>query len=117
MKIGLPKDKAIYLLEKRIRELDHFDFEPEAWKSKAQTDVEVIFGYGSKVTDLSFLMLYQPNGKLKAKRLLEGYIETINDHIITPVPNSTKSNSNQESFNDRAALTKKEEVDVLRLQL
>jgi Fe2+ transport system protein B len=119
--INIEKSKAIALLNKRIQELDNYDYDPQAWRSKVQSDVTTIFGAGQKVIDIISLTLDTPysgvkqqlmqEDKIKAKKMLEGFIESINDHIADTVVSDGKHNL----FNNKIELLQKDE-DIQKLK-
>lgn len=44
MKLLIDKDKAISILQDRIREVSSYNFDPQVWKDRTRLDVQYIFG-------------------------------------------------------------------------
>ena len=82
-------DQAISILQDRIREVDSFNFDPQVWKNRTRLDVQQIFGQVCEqwiqVGQLNFDTFITSEkqktlaeGKVRAKKLLQSYIEYIN---------------------------------------
>lgn len=83
------KDQAIGILQDRIREVSSYNFDPKVWKDRTQLDVQQIFGryceQWLQVGQLHFDTFIVSEkakklaeGKATAIRLLQSYIEYIN---------------------------------------
>lgn len=90
MELLIPKDKAIKILQDRLAEINHFDFNPKAWKSKTENDLQEIFKFGLQwlqISNISFdtFITAEKNkalneGKDTARKLIASYIEFIQEH-------------------------------------
>lgn len=91
MRLNIPEHKAIEFLQNRIRELDSFNFQPKAWKSKTENDLKEIFSVGDtkwlQISGINFNTLVDSKkaevlreGKAQAKQLLESYVELIKNY-------------------------------------
>ncbi|AOW16429.1 hypothetical protein LPB03_02625 [Polaribacter vadi] len=91
MKLQIPKEQAIARLEKRILEINSYEFEPEVWKGATEEDLQYIFG----ALDLKWLKIRQikfttvvpsakqdvlENGKKQADGFLKVFIEQIEEY-------------------------------------
>lgn len=91
MRLLIPKDKAIQILQDRISGLNVYDFNAEAWKERTVLDLKEIFPIGSTqylkiqflrfdtyvVADKHKVML---EAKKTAEQVLKSYIEFINEY-------------------------------------
>ena len=92
MKLNVPKEKAIKILERRLSEIDKFDFEPNSWKNKTKNDIMEIFNDLTKSFQVGFINFNTPlkdsklkileKGKKEARELIKSYIQSINDYHI-----------------------------------
>lgn len=89
--IKIPHNRAIQLLEARLKALDSFGIDLEAFKNRLKIDVEGIFGRGStqsiSVIGLNTLHFDKPENIAKCKttfrQTIQGWIDYIKDfHII-----------------------------------
>jgi hypothetical protein len=91
MKILIPKDKAIQILQDRISGLNVYDFNAEAWKERTVLDLKEIFPLDStqylKIQFLRFDTYIVANkyevmsdAKRTAEQVLKSYIEFINEY-------------------------------------
>lgn len=91
MKLLIPKEKAIQILQDRISGLYAYDFNPEAWKERTVLDLKEIFPIGStQYLKIQFLRFdtYVVADKHKvmleaqktAEQVLKSYIEFINEY-------------------------------------
>lgn len=91
MKLQIDKDKAIKILEDRLRDLNSFDFDSKVWKDRTILDLKQIFGQHSdqwlQVSSIHFDTFVTADkqkklleGKATAKKLLSSYIDFINEH-------------------------------------
>jgi hypothetical protein len=91
MKLLIPKDKAIQILQDRISGLHANDFNAEAWKERTVLDLKEIFPRGStqylKIQFLrfdTFVVADKRKVMLEAKKtaiqILKSYIEFINEY-------------------------------------
>lgn len=91
MKLLIPKEKAIQILQDRISGLYVYDFNPEAWKERTVLDLKEIFPLGStQYLKIQFLRFdtYVVADKHKvmleaqktAEQVLKSYIEFINEY-------------------------------------
>lgn len=91
MKLLIPKDKAIQILQDRIAGIYAFDFNAEAWKERTVLDLKEIFPLGStQYLKIQFLRFdtYVVADKQKvmleaqktAEQVLKSYIEFINEY-------------------------------------
>jgi hypothetical protein len=91
MKLLIPKDKAIQILQDRISGLYAYDFNAEAWKERTVLDLKEIFPLGStQYLKIQFLRFdtYIVADKHKvileaqktAEQVLKSYIEFINEY-------------------------------------
>jgi hypothetical protein len=91
MKLLIPKDKAIQILQDRISGIYAYDFNAEAWKERTVLDLKEIFPLGSTqylkiqflrfdtfiVADKHKVML---EAQKTAEQILKSYIEFINEY-------------------------------------
>lgn len=91
MKLLIPKDKAVQILQDRISGLYMYDFNAEAWKERTVLDLKEIFPLGSTqylkieflrfdtfvVADKHRVML---EAQKTAEQVLKSYIEFINEY-------------------------------------
>lgn len=91
MKLLIPKDKAVQILQNRISGLYNYDFNAEAWKERTVLDLKEIFPLGSTqylkieflrfdtfvVADKHRVML---EAQKTAEQVLKSYIEFINEY-------------------------------------
>jgi hypothetical protein len=91
MKLLIPKDKAVQILQDRISGLYAYDFNAEAWKERTVLDLKEIFPLGSTqylkiqflrfdtfvVADKHKVML---EAQKTAEQVLKSYIEFINEY-------------------------------------
>jgi hypothetical protein len=91
MKLQIDKDRAIKILEDRLRDLNSFDFDPKVWKDRTILDVKQIFGQLSdqwlQVNSIHFDTFVVSDkqkklqeGKSTARKLLNSYIDFIKEH-------------------------------------
>lgn len=91
MKLLIPKEKAIQILQDRISELHTHDFNSEAWKERTILDLKEIFPLGStqylKIQFLRFETFVvsekqkvMVEAKETAPKILKSYIEFINEY-------------------------------------
>src|SRR5688572_9172540 len=89
MKLLINKDKAISILQDRIKDVNSFDFDPQVWKNRTGLDVQQIFGKACEqwlqVGQVQFDTYIEKEkqkklmeGKARAVKLLQSYIEYIN---------------------------------------
>jgi len=85
MKLFIPKDRAIRILNNRIQELSAYGFDPKAWKDRTVLDLKEIFG---NISDQSFQISFVDFNGFKtlqqgihtARQLITSYIEYIEDY-------------------------------------
>lgn len=91
MRLLIPKDKAIKILQDRISGLDEYNFNSEAWKERTVLDLKEIFPLGStqyiKIQFLNFETYISSEkqkvfaeAKATAKKVLNSYIDFINEY-------------------------------------
>lgn len=91
MKLEIPKDKAIAILEKRIAEITSYGFEPDVWQGTTEEDLKAIFGILDsrwlKVKQITFTTVVTSEkqrvletGKKQAQGYLKAFIEQIEDY-------------------------------------
>lgn len=91
MKLQIDKDRAIKILEDRLRDLNSFDFDPKVWKDRTILDVKQIFGQLSdqwlQVNSIHFDTFVvsekqkkMQEGKATARKLLYSYVDFIKEH-------------------------------------
>jgi hypothetical protein len=91
MKLLIPKDKAIQILQDRISGIYAYDFNAEAWKERTVLDLKEIFPLGStqylKIQFLrfdTFIVADKHKVMLEAQKIaeqiLKSYIEFINEY-------------------------------------
>lgn len=91
MRLLIPKEKAIQILQDRISELNVFDFNAEAWKERTVLDLKEIFPIGStQYLKIQFLRFdtyvvadrhkVMAETKKTAEQVLKSYIEFINEY-------------------------------------
>ncbi|NCT16718.1 MAG: hypothetical protein GW771_00585 [Flavobacteriia bacterium] len=91
MKLLIPKEKAIQILQDRISGLNAYDFNAEAWKERTVLDLKEIFPLGStQYLKIQFLRFdtYVVADKQRvfleaqktAEQVLKSYIEFINEY-------------------------------------
>jgi hypothetical protein len=91
MKLQIDKDRAIKILEDRLRDLNSFDFDPKVWKDRTILDVKQIFGQLSdqwlQVNSIHFDTFVVSDkqrklqeGKATSRKLLNSYIDFIKEH-------------------------------------
>jgi len=91
MKLPIPKEKAIQIIQDRISGLNAYDFNAEAWKERTVLDLKEIFPIGStqylKIQFLRFdtYVVADKNkvvleAKKTAEQVLKSYIEFINEY-------------------------------------
>ena len=91
MKLLIPPEKAIEILQTRHREIDSYGFNPKAWKSKTENDLREIFPLGSmqwlQISQISFDTYVTSEkakvlaeGKDTAKQLISSFIDFIKQY-------------------------------------
>ena len=90
MKLRLPKSDAIRIIQNRLKDLNAFDFDAKVWKDRTLIDIKQIFftlDQWLQVYNIEFHTYIDSEkrkvleqGKITAKKLLESYIDFINDH-------------------------------------
>ncbi|WP_026904553.1 hypothetical protein [Pedobacter glucosidilyticus] len=91
MKLNVPADQAVKILEDRISELEVYGFDSKVWKARTVLDLREIFPIGSmqwlEVSHISFETYIDSSkatvmrgGKQTAKKLLSSFIEFIKDY-------------------------------------
>jgi hypothetical protein len=91
MKLHIDKDRAIKILEDRLRDLNSFDFDHKVWKDRTILDLKQIFGQLSdqwlQVNSIHFDTFVVSDkqrklqeGKTTGRKLLNSYIEFIKEH-------------------------------------
>jgi hypothetical protein len=91
MKLLIPADDAIEILQTRLGEIDAYDFNPKAWKDRTENDLREIFPLGSmqwlQVSQINFDTFVTSEkakvlseGKETAKQLISSYIDFIQQH-------------------------------------
>lgn len=91
MKLKISAEKAIALLQERMRGLDAYNYDPKVWKDRTEADMRAIFPLGdTHWLNISQLKLdsymdsdrgkVRREGKLTAKRQIESIIQFILDH-------------------------------------
>jgi hypothetical protein len=91
MKLLIPKDKAVQILQDRISRLNVYDFNAEAWKERTVLDLKEIFPLGStQYLKIQFLRFdtyivaekykVMSEAKKTAEQVLKSYIEFINEY-------------------------------------
>jgi len=105
MKLLINKDQAISILQDRIKEVNSYNFDPQVWKDRTRLDVQQIFGRACEqwiqVGQLQFETYITSEkqktlaeGKVRAIKLLQSYIEYINQ--ITAIALQQKQESEEE---------------------
>jgi len=93
IKLLIEKDKAIKILEDRIRDLNSYDFDSKVWLDRTELDIKQIFGQVSdqyfqvKRIDFDTYITAEKQTKLRegkstAKKLLTSYIDFVNEHSM-----------------------------------
>jgi len=93
MQLQINKDKAIKILRDRLRELDEYNFNAKAWKDRTILDLREIFPLGSsqwlQVSQINFdtfvtseKIKVLSEGKATSKKLLNSYIDFINEYSV-----------------------------------
>jgi len=91
MKLLIPADDAIEILQTRLGEIDAYDFNPKAWKDRTENDLREIFPLGSmqwlQVSQINFDTFVTSEkakilseGKETARQLISSYIDFIKQH-------------------------------------
>jgi hypothetical protein len=91
MKLNIPADRAIKILEDRISEIEVYGFDSKVWKTRTILDLREIFPLGSmqwlEISHINFETFIDSSkanvlwqGKQTAKKLLNSYIEFIKDY-------------------------------------
>jgi hypothetical protein len=91
MKLLIPKDKAVQILQDRISGLYIYDFNAEAWKERTVLDLKEIFPLGStQYLKIEFLRFdtfvvadkhkVMQEAQKTAEQVLKSYIEFINEY-------------------------------------
>lgn len=90
MKLNVPKDDAIRIINERLSELNSFDFDPKVWKDRTVIDFKQIFpsfDQWLQVSQIQFETYIEKDkiktlekGKATAKKLLNSYIDFIRQH-------------------------------------
>ena len=115
MKLNIPTEKAIEILEKRKSEINSYDFEPKVWKDKTENDLREIFdGFDTKWMQISQLSFTTPfsdmkydvleKGKKQATQYLDAYIEQIIEY--TSIEASVTDESEKYYENENKILKK-----------
>jgi len=91
MKLLIPADQAIQILQARLTDIDAYNFNSKAWKGQTENDLREIFPLGSmqwfQVSQIqfdTFVTSEKPKvlaeGKDTAKQLISSYIDFINQY-------------------------------------
>ncbi|PIB26433.1 hypothetical protein [Maribacter sp. 4G9] len=102
MKLNIPKDKAIEILEKRKSEIYRPDFEPSVWKGTVDEDLKAIFGYLDsrwlKISQIRFDTYIESDkikvfetGRKQASGFMDTFIEQIKEYSKIQEENIIKS--------------------------
>ena len=110
MKLLISREKAIEILNARIKELHQFNFNPEAWKERTVLDLKEIFPIGSsqyiKIQFLNFHTYIESEKqkvfnetKKNAEEILKSYIDFINEYSnIAEVKTIAKEKNYEEKY-------------------
>ena len=90
MKLNIPKSDAIKIIQDRLKDLNSFDFDSKVWKDRTVIDFKQIFStydqwfQVSNITFDTYISSEKSSvleqGKATAKKLLNSYIDFINQH-------------------------------------
>ena len=91
MKLKIPPEHAIKILQERISDIDNYNFNSKAWKDKTENDLREIFPLGSmqwlQVSQIRFETFITAEkakalaeGKETAKQLISSYIDFIKQY-------------------------------------
>lgn len=90
MKLNVPKEDAIRIINERLRDLNSFDFDPKVWKDRTVIDFKQIFpsfDQWLQVAKIQFDSFIErdkaktlEDGKVTAKKLLNSYIDFVQQH-------------------------------------
>ncbi len=91
MKLLIPADQAIQILQTRLVDIDGYGFNPKAWKDRTENDLREIFPLGSmqwlQVSQIHFDTFVTSEkakvlaeGKDTARQLISSYIDFINQY-------------------------------------
>lgn len=91
MKLLIPADQAIQILQARLADIDAYNFNPKAWKDRTENDLREIFPLGSmqwlQVSQIKFDTFVTSEkskvlteGKDTARQLISSYVDFINQY-------------------------------------
>lgn len=108
MKLNIPKSDAIRIIQDRLKDLNAFDFDPKVWKDRTVLDLKQIFPTYDQWLQVSHIQFDTfvssektrtlEQGKVTAKKLLNSYIDYINQHSAIQ---ENKRQQIEESYEDR----------------
>lgn len=112
MKLKIPSEDAIEILEKRKKELFEYNFDPIVWKGKTQNDLNEIFEIGDtkwiQISNIKFTSLTADSrisalqkGKNQASEYLDSYIEQIRKYSEIKAKSISENERYYESENIR----------------
>ncbi|WP_299124519.1 hypothetical protein [uncultured Tenacibaculum sp.] len=108
MELKIPSKKALEIFEKRKQEISQYGFEPLIWKSKVENDCREIFGgVDFRCLDIGKIKFItsvtsakestMAKGKIQATKLMESFIEQIEEYSQIAELKSKKSEKYYES--------------------
>lgn len=112
MKLLIPADHAIEILQTRLGEIDVYNFNPKAWKDRTENDLREIFPLGSmqwlQVSQIDFDTFVTTEkakvlseGKETAKQLISSFIDFIRQHSkIAQQKQIIKEKDYEQKYND-----------------
>lgn len=91
MRLLIPADQAIQILQVRLADIDSYNFNPKAWKDRTENDLREIFPLGSiqwlQVSQIKFDTFVTSEkskvlteGKETARQLISSYIDFIDQY-------------------------------------
>ena len=112
MKLLIPADHAIKILEARLGDIDAYNFNPKAWKDRTENDLREIFPLGSmqwlQVSQIHFdTFITSEKAKVltqakdTAKQLIASYIDFIQQHSkIAQQRQTIKEKDYEQKYNE-----------------
>lgn len=111
MRLKIPKEQAIAILEKRKSEIYKSDFEPKVWKETTESDLREIFdGRDFKWMNISQIKFTTPfsdentnvlaKGKEQAEKFMNSFIEQIEEYSKIAETKTIEREKYLESEND-----------------
>jgi hypothetical protein len=112
MKLLIPADQAIQILQARLADIDVYNFNPKAWKDRTENDLREIFPLGSmqwlQVSQIHFETFVTSEkakklaeGKDTARQLISSYIDFITQYSkIAQQKQVIKEKDYEQKYND-----------------